>query len=129
MNVFFYIPVTDNRAEANRKIIDNAALAAHTEVFSNIEDLAGRLRRPLSDNSIAVLYVPRGKDLQALLLIKELLQEVYVLLMLPNRKESSISKGYILRPRFLTFVDDDLEDVGLVLTKMIECYGKKTREE
>ena len=129
MHVFFYIPVIDKRSEANRKIVENAAHAAHTEVFSSIEDLAGGLRRVLFGDTITVLYAPRVKDFQALFSIKELLQEVYVLLMLPDRKESTISKGHILRPRFLTFVDADLVNVGLVLTKMIETYGKNAGAE
>lgn len=125
MNVLFYNPLTDEQAEENRKLIENTALAVHTEVFANMEHLAKRLRRPCGLLTIAVLYAPRSQDLEALLTIKELIQEVYGLLILPDRKENTISKGHLLRPRFLTYMDADQGDVGLVLTKMIENYSKR----
>jgi len=123
IHVLFYMPVRDERAEAGLKMMEKASLAARTEIFSSIEDLSTWLRRLLSGVTIAVLYAPRAGDFQILLSIKELLQDVYVLLVLPDRKASTLSRGHMLNPRFLTFVDADPSDVGLVLTKMIETYG------
>ena len=123
VHVLFYMPVRDERAEAGLKMMEKASLAARTEIFSCIEDLSVWLRRLLSGITIAVLYAPGAEDFQTLLSIKELLQDVYVLLILPDRKASTLSRGHMLNPRFLTFVDADPSDVGLVLTKMIETYG------
>ena len=123
VHVLFYMPVRDERAEAGLKMMEKASLAARTEIFSCIEDLSVWLRRLLSGITIAVLYAPGAEDFQTLLSIKELLQDVYVLLILPDRKASTLSRGHMLSPRFLTFMDADPSDVGLVLTKMIETYG------
>lgn len=125
MNVIFYNPLREEQTEVNRELIEHTALAVHTEVFADMEHLTERLRRPSGFLTIAVLYAPRTKDLEALLRIKELIQEVYGVLILPDRKENTISKGHLLRPRFLTYMDADQGDVGLVLTKMIETYSKR----
>ncbi|MFZ7110713.1 MAG: hypothetical protein ACOWYE_03435 [Desulfatiglandales bacterium] len=125
MNVIFYNPLREEQTEVNRELIEHTALAVHTEVFADMKHLTERLRRPSGLLTIAVLYAPRTKDLEALLTIKELIQEVYGVLILPDRKENTISKGHLLRPRFLTYMDADQGDVGLVLTKMIETYSKR----
>lgn len=124
MNVLFYIPVMDKKGKRILAITGGTALEADTEICKTIESLSHCLRQPLCLTTFVVLYAPRSKDLQALLSIKELLQDVYVLLILPDRLERTISKGHLLRPRFLTYADANLGEVGLVLEKMIENYGK-----
>lgn len=125
MNIVFYIPVRDRRAKRIQEIVEVASLEAESQVFATIKMLAKGIFQPHYPVKMAVLYAPRKKDLQDLLTIRDLLRKVHIILMLPERKESTISRGHILRPGFLTFVYSDLADVGLLLTKMMKTFGKK----
>ena len=42
-----------------------------------------------------------------------------IILVLPDRRRETIRKGHKLFPRFLTFMDSDMELVGEVLKKML----------
>ena len=36
-----------------------------------------------------------------------------------HREEDTVSKGHLLRPRYLTYADGDFEDVAAVLEKIL----------
>ena len=125
MNVLFYLPVTSEIDAKIQKVVEMARSMAKTEVFRSIEDLSSRLRRPADGFTIAVLVAGNKKDLVDFAFIRNLLSDTPIILVLPDRKESTASIGYGLVPRFLTYVDSNLMEVGAVLEKMLENYEKR----
>ena len=77
-----------------------------------------------SDIVVITAGVPRKpgmsrEDLVDLLSIRNLLDDLRVILLLPNREKETINKGHTLRPRFLTYADSNLLNVAAVLSKML----------
>ena len=88
------------------------------ELFKSLMDLRERLRTPVEPNSIAVLSASNREELRQMQLIRGLLPEIYVVLVVPDRKRTTIELAHHLLPRFLSRQSDDFEDLGRVLDKI-----------
>ena len=125
MNVFIYLPVTSEIDARIQEVVKMARTMAKTEVFRSIEDLSSRLRRPADGFAIAFLVAGSKKELLDIVSIRHLLSDMPIILVLPDREESTAFIGYGLIPRFLTYMDSNLMEVGAVLEKMLENYEKR----
>lgn len=88
-------------------------------VYHRIGDLSREIHRIPWGASIAVLLASNKNELSEIIALKGLFQERRIILILPDRKKESISKGHALFPRFLSYADSDFRDVRAVLNKMI----------
>ena len=102
-----------------RKSIESVVSCQHLEIQRSIKDLSKRLNRFPREIDLAVLFAASKDQLSELLSLRELLNDVRIILILPDRGRETISKGHLLRPRFLSYADGDLTDVIAVLSKMI----------
>ena len=129
MNVLFYIPETSEVSERIYEVVEMIASKATTEIFTSIDDLSRRLRQPANCISIATLLVCNREDLFELTSIRDLLSELPVILILPDREKNTTAMGHIPKPRFFTYADSDFMEVGTVLMKMLEDPKRKQIEE
>ena len=53
-------------------------------------------------------------------LLRELLTEIYVVLVIPDRKKGTIQLAHLLLPRFLSQINDRFLDLSEVLSKMYQ---------
>lgn len=113
--------ITDFLMREMRKLI----LGGPIDVCRTIEAFHHRLTTLGSSPDIAVIMIRWKKELGMLVSLKELLADVDSIVILPDREDETISQGHKLYPRFLTYMDGDLGDVGDVLKKMI---GRLNRE-
>ena len=127
MNILFYIPHTHIVKEKQRlyRIVEMAGARAKTEIFRNISDLSLRLSKPTDTATIAVVLVSGRSDLNSFVSIRHLLSDIPFILILPHRDKKTTSIGFGLAPRFLTYADTDLAEVGAVLEKMIENHSNR----
>ena len=125
MNVLFYLPVTSEIDAKIQKVVEMARSMAKTEVFRSIKDFSIRLCRPADSPAIAVLLAGNKIDLVDFAFIRNLLSDTPIILVLPDREESTATIGYALVPRFLTYMDGNLMEIGAVLEKMIKYYEEK----
>ncbi len=89
-----------------------------TEIFSTISSLSSRLCQPKYDLDVAVFVAASKDEVEALLSINNLIDDLPVILVLPDQGCETVSKGHIFRPRFLTYLDSDFSDILAVLEKM-----------
>ena len=125
MNVIFYLPVTSKIDARTQEVVEMARSMAKTEVFRSIGDLSSRLRWPADGFVIAFLVAGNKKDLVDFAFIRHLFSDTPIILVLPDRKESTAIIGYGLVPRYLTYMDSNLMEAGAVLEKMIQYYEKR----
>ncbi|MBW2608233.1 MAG: hypothetical protein JRD05_11425 [Deltaproteobacteria bacterium] len=125
MNILFYLPITSEIDARIQEVVEMVKTMAKTEVFRSIENLSKRLRKPADGFTIAVLVAGNKKDLVDLAFIRYLLSDTPIILVLFDREESTTIMGYGLVPRFLTYMDSNLMEVGAVLEKMIQKYEKR----
>ena len=88
------------------------------ELFKRLDDFRERLRKPIEPESIAVLSASNREELQRMQLLRGLLTEIFVVLVVPDRKKSTIELAHLLLPRFLSQTKDDFMDLSKVLNKM-----------
>jgi hypothetical protein len=88
------------------------------EGFDTLDDLEERLRRPVEPDSVAVLSATTLVELHQMQPLRGLLTEIYVILVIPDRKKRTIELAHLLLPRFLSQKTDDFVDLGKVLAKI-----------
>jgi hypothetical protein len=120
MNILVYIGRNNSARKRLQSKIEPLVSKNQTEICRTIDGLSRRLRQPRYNLAVAVLLAASRQDLLDLFSIRDLLDDLRVILLLPNRKKDTIAKGHTLRPRFLTYADSDLSDVAAVLSKMLQ---------
>ncbi len=108
-----------------QKIITSKVSHTNLEIFYSIEDLTKRIRRIPRDISVAILPAQNEEQLSKLVFLKEYLEDIPIILVLPNMKRVSILKGHLLNPKFMDFTGGDFTNVGAVLEKIIARTNDK----
>ena len=119
MQLFFYSSSDNAHKKRLEAKIHEVIAAKRIEFFESLGDLRERLHRIIEPGSIAVLFVINREELLRMLMLRELLPEIFVILILPDRSESTIGLAHLLLPRFLTQKEDPFADLKEVLIKMV----------
>lgn len=129
MRTLFYIPESCNDAGLIEQITASLDGQEGREVACTLEGLCQALRRPGERPHLAVLVAASTEDLMGLVSLRDLLQDIPVLLVGPDREEQDLALAHLLRPRFLTFVDSNLAELAAVRAKMIENHHKRSARD
>jgi hypothetical protein len=118
MKTLFY----SSRDDPNTKRLEGAVRQvipeSHLEFFHDLHRLEERLRKPIEPDSIAVLSVLNKDELKKMQSLRRLLPEIYVVLVIPDQRKSTLALAHLLLPRFLSPQDGDYENLKFVLQKM-----------
>ncbi len=123
MKVLYYTSTTSKKGEQLQEAIESVVKPGNTEIYRDFESLCKRLRRQTYVLDVSILFAKNKSELMGFLSIKNLLFDLRIILILPDGEKETITKGHMLFPRFLTYGDNDFEDVAAVLRKM---FQKKT---
>lgn len=107
----------ENRIEAAFKA---AAPGRSIECFTTLAGLEERLHLIVEPNSIAVLVAADKKELKEMQEFRDLVTDIYVILLIPDWEESTIKLAHLLRPRFLSQIKNDSPELNLIIAKMIQ---------
>jgi len=118
MQVLFYSSGDDQDEKRLEAAVYEVIPESKIELFKRLDDLRARLRKPVEPDSIAVLSAMNRAELQQMQLLRRLLIEIYIVLVLPDRKKSTIRLAHLLLPRFLSPANSDFTDLKTVLDKM-----------
>lgn len=118
MSVLLYAPISESIREKAQNEIEKLVPAKEIETYQTKEDLSSRLCGPRKDSTVAVLIATNKKRFLEIFSLRELLGDLRIILLLPDREEDTIHKGHSLRPRFLGYAESDLGMVAPVLKKM-----------
>jgi len=122
MAVIFYLPSNAEGVEALLHRTKDALPQREIETCRVFGDLRRRLLRPLSNLKVAVLFCMTKADLQDVFSQCDLILDLKIILILPDDDEETMAKAHHLRPRYLSWLDDNFLDIGVVLKKMIRLY-------
>jgi hypothetical protein len=122
MKIFFYSKAGDPSGDILEKLIVTRLPEVKMEIYRTIDDLSKRLRQPTENLGIAVLLASNQEDLKNILSIHYLFQNIRILLLLPNKETEIITLAHRLRPRFLTDVNSNMEEITAVLKKMLKDH-------
>jgi hypothetical protein len=125
LHVIFYAAVKNRR---ETRILNQIEAVMPTEsimICRSTQELSRYLMRPLNEVLAVVLLVADKEDLAEILSLRDVLHETRVILLLPDSENETTVKAHRLRPRLLTFADDDSGAVAAVLGRIM----RKVREE
>ena len=89
------------------------------ETVRTIKALTERLRQSMNNREIAVLIAETAEELENFFAFGDLLHNLKLVLVLPDRGHRTIERGHALRPRLLCYLDDDASEIQAVLEKML----------
>jgi hypothetical protein len=118
MRLLFYSNGDDQNKKRLEAAVHKVIPESKIELFQRLNDFRDRLRRPIEPDSIAVLSASNREELQQMQLLRGLLTEIYVIVVIPDRKKSTIELAHLLLPRFLSQKESDFVDLQTVLNKM-----------
>ena len=119
MTLLVYAAKSYEVAQHLQQVIEEIVPKKNLEIYRNFNSLSYRLQQPMNGLRIAILLADSDQDLTDFLSLQDLLSELRIILILPNREPSTFEKAHILGPRFMTYTDSDFEDVKAVLGKML----------
>jgi len=118
MQLLLYSSGNNQNSRRLEAAVHKVIPAGKIELFKRLDDFGERLRRPIEPNSIAVLSASIREELQQMQRFRELLTEIYIVLVIPDRKKTTIELAHLLLPRFLSQQASDFADLKIVLNKM-----------
>lgn len=120
MQLLFYAKRNDASENRLDAAIRSVAPGGAIERFVTLEGFHDRLRSIVEPNSIMVLAAVDREELFAMQALRDMLTEIFIILVLPDQQESTIKLAHLLRPRFLSQTKDDFTDLSQIVAKMIQ---------
>ncbi|MBW1921996.1 MAG: hypothetical protein JRJ35_00835 [Deltaproteobacteria bacterium] len=99
--------------------------AHRIEVDHTVEAFSERFRSPMTDRPMVILVPESRERLEEFVSMADLMSDIPILLVLPDREPATISVGHRLYPRFVEDVDSDFSDLVSVLIKMIHHGSRR----
>ena len=129
MDILVYAKTTEDPGLRIQRLIETLVPREEIEIYETIDSLSCRLHQPIFDLDIAVLLATTKEELEDILSLRDLLSDVRSILVLPDREEETNAKGHMLRPRFITYADDNFIELAAVLTKVLEHTNLRKEEK
>jgi|MudIll2142460700_1097286.scaffolds.fasta_scaffold1158294_1 hypothetical protein len=118
MDVIVYTTIPDEDGRRLESVLETVAPRENIEVYRTIHALSERLRRPVDQETVAVLAPASRWDLMGIIAVRQLLHDIRTIIIAPDQESETVAKAHQLRPRFLTYVSGDFEGLAAVLRKM-----------
>jgi hypothetical protein len=118
--LIFYAAAANGKTAKILDRIEAVLPAAVIVVCRTPQELSRGLMRPLSEVIAVVLNVGARDDLMDILSLRDVLHETRVILILPEPEREILVMGHSLRPRYLTYLDEEPEALASVLGKILE---------
>jgi len=119
MQLLFYASKNDKNKNRLAAAIRSATPGGSIEHFSRLAGLRDRLRSIVEPDSIMVLAAVDKSELLKMQAFRAMLTEIFIILVLPDRRKSTIRLAHLLRPRFIGNLTDDFSDLNQIVSKMI----------
>ncbi len=118
-SILLYSNPAHNTGLKLKSMVESIVLKENMTIVQDMEQLNCILRQPLNGIVAAIILADSEKELLNLISHKDLLLRIPVILILPNQKKATITKGHTLRPRYMTYSDSNLADVRDVFKKIV----------
>ncbi len=128
MELLLYSTERKGPGKRMQDIIADLVPEKHIGIHRTMESLSHRLRQFRGDLSLAVILTGSRAELYDVLSLHNLLQDIPLVLILPDQEPDTVSKGHKLYPRFMSCVDNDFMVVAAVLEKMIKRLNSRSMQ-
>jgi hypothetical protein len=118
MTVFFLSSSKNEARKLLSRILDIIVSPKNIIIIKDSSELEYHLRHRSDNNIVALLQLKNKNELTDIFLLKNLLGNIPIILVLPDRENNTIALGYKLCPRFIAYADSDFLDVASVMIKI-----------
>ncbi len=118
-SILLYTSPSQNDGFRMQSMVEKSISHENIIIVRQMENLSRVLRQPLNGITAAIIRVGSDEELVDLMGIRDLLLRIPMILVLPNQEKTTIHKGHVLRPRYLTYGDTDWGVVEDVFRKMV----------
>ncbi|MFO7558745.1 MAG: hypothetical protein R6X10_07930 [Desulfobacterales bacterium] len=102
-----------------QRLVEEVVLRENIIIARQMDQVARILNHPLNSIVAAIIVADNEQELQALSILRDKLQRIPFILILPNQEKKMVTQAHSLRPRYLAYADGDLSDVRYVFKKII----------
>lgn len=129
MTVLFFCSGCDEIIHRFKHTVEYSVPEHNRKSYHLLEDLIERLLNSTGDEQILVYLAHSIKELNSLSVIDHLFRNIRLILIVPDRNKSTITRAHSLYPRFVSVIDDDFSEVAHVLAMMIEKLSLADHKE
>lgn len=119
MSVLYYFREDHPVGHRIRGVIETVVTLEQIEIYRSMDELSGRLCRAAGNIWAAILFGATAEDLYDFIGAASLLEDIRIILVLPDHETETVRGGLVLRPRFLTYIDSNPFEIGEVLSRML----------
>ena len=127
MIVILYAKAGDPNGDQLKQLLETHVPGIEVESCETLLTLTGRLSQAGQDPSLVILLCTNHKDLTGVFPIRRWLQNIGIILILPDSDPETIALGHQLRPRFLTDIQQDFMIVAAVVEKLLKIPTERLR--
>ena len=125
MSVLFFSTEHDPAVRDFQTIVQAEVWPERLELCRSVKALSQRLHRPRGGLSIAVVNVTSQEELTQVVSLKDLLDDLATILILPDADTDNVARAHEIRPRFLACADSNPIVIAAVLAKMLRKHGNE----
>jgi hypothetical protein len=120
MIYIFYANGKSAAGKALHRMLQRAFKKEWMRRCGTLAELSQKLHEPLYDVCAAVLLIDDRNALAEILPLRDILQDIQLIIIFSGRDDISLADVMTLRPRFVTWMDADLSEVAGVLRNMMK---------
>lgn len=121
MLLLLYTSRWEDPAERLQRLIQSSFPGDGIEIYRTLNSFSHRLQNPPDLPFVVVLLAGQGSELLDFQSINHLLGGTRLILVLPDQAEETLRTAHRLRPRYLTYADNDFSDLAQVIKKMAQA--------
>jgi hypothetical protein len=123
MKVLLYSAREEEAALPIMKWAQSILSPEHFEICRSLQELEIGLRRQSTRCQLAILHISAVQEMDRLILLKNLLDDIRIILIVPDVTRDTIQKGHRLYPRFMTDANIDMNKLAAVIQKNLACLN------
>ncbi len=120
MNILLYTADLKDVGDHLKESIQSQFREARVNIHPIMDDIIGVLRKPLNNVSVVILMIAGKDELSQLEFMNSLFDNIRIILILPDRRKDTLSLGLKLKPSFISYIDNDLQDITSVLGQILK---------
>jgi hypothetical protein len=129
MNVIFYSSTIDERTTEICRMLEDPHRDVGLEPHHSISSLESRLRQPLFNTALMLLYLSEKSDLAGMIALRELIIGLPLILIMIDTRGEAMTKAHRLQPRIIFGADDNIDDICLVFEKMLARHSNYWQQQ
>lgn len=119
MSPLIYLPKNGGAGEPILKLVAEVFGTENATICRTEMSLLKHLRQPFPEQRLAVFIMPAAKHLTSLADFEDLLKNLRLVLIVPDRQKETLITAHRFGPRFISSLEDDFDALAAVLRKMM----------